>query len=238
MGEDKIKIEYNNDGSATVIVKEEDHTYTCNLFKKKNIENKKYNVSRKKSFGNVVVASLLTAIVLSCGLYDINYVREVKKARQEDENNLRNKIGNNQINNVDIQIVKSYVYELLNDLSNSSEDNLEAKNMYKNLYSKLIATSDYSLQEYEDCIREIASETNDTNFSFGIGKYKKYLHAKNYNGVIYFPLEDALPSYSLEEISGDIVITYLHDDITPYVSASDVEEFKKNKEIENYMKSL
>ena len=41
-----------------------------------------------------------------------------------------------------------------------------------------------------------------------------------------------------EDLVGNIIITYLPNDLTPYISANELEEFKKSKEIKNYINKL
>lgn len=242
MEETKVHMKENKDAGVIITTEDSNGPHFYHIIVNHTTDfNQKYKSGRRGLNGKVVIPSLLIAIVLSSGIYGVSkvvqegkeYIND-KDAKKLEEEKIKNNLSYI-IDDADLTIVRAFLDEVLCDLDDVRNSNLATENVYKNMYNELLLAekSDYAFH-----IKEGAKQASVANIYFGVGKYEKYLHAKNYNGVIYFPLEDALPSYSLEEISGDIVITYLPSDTTPYVSAADLEEFKKSREIENYMKSL
>ena len=167
-------------------------------------------------------------------IYVINYKKEIDAKKIEDE---QRKIGfENNIDSSDLTIVSIFFKEALNDLEVTKDNNIGTKNAYNILQNKLILIEKEN--DYPTYIKEGSKLFSEVGIYFGVGKYEKYLNAKSINGEVYFPLETAIPSYSEEELVGNIIITYLPNDPTPYVSESELEEFTKSKEIKKYINKL
>lgn len=235
----QIIIKEQKDGVITIISKNDEGVSTYNLFVNKNIDFKQKFKSKITGIkGNVVVGALITTILIAANIYGINKVIDFKEKKNDEEleeTRIKNNLSYN-IDNEDISIVREFLDEVLYDLAEVKDNNLEASNAYKAMYNELILAE--TTNEYAFHIKEGAKQASIANIYFGVGKYKKYLNAKRSNGEIYFPFVDALPTYSLEEVAGVLVITYLPYDNTPYVSVKELEDFNKSQEIKAYINSL
>lgn len=237
---DKPMIKENSDGSAQIIIKDKDGIeHHCNLFynRKKDFK-QKFKVFKIKVRSSTMISTLLTAILLTCIFYLVDGIkdsmRETHEKKIEDEKT-KNSLEFN-IDNADKIVVKKFFDEALTDLEAIKDNNQETLNIYNTIHSKLILLEKEN--DYLTYIIEGSKLFSEANIYFGVGKYEKYLNAKSINGEVYFPLETAIPSYSEEELVGNIIITYLPNDTTPYVSESELEEFKKSKEIKSYINKL
>lgn len=225
---DKIDVKYNEDGTAFVIHKDDGKIYHLVNNKTFNFKQKCF-IGREPKRGKVNVPALLVAILMASGILTYYKSRELKSIldAQKKEREITKNSLDYYIENKDIIIVKMFFDEALSDLDLVKENNLEAENVYKAMYSELCLAEK---ENYALHIKEGAKMASDAGIYFGIDQYEKYLNAKVVNGEVYFPLASVFPSSSQEEIVGEIVITYLHEDTTPYVSASSLQEYKQNKE--------
>lgn len=233
---DRCDIKENKDGSAQIVIKDMDGIeHHCNLFYNREKDFKqKFEFFKTKIKCSTVISSLLIAIILACVNGVINYKKEIDAKKIEDE---QRKIGfENNIDSSDLTIVSIFFKEALNDLEVTKDNNIGTKNAYNILQNKLILIEKEN--DYPTYIKEGSKLFSEVGIYFGVGKYEKYLNAKSINGEVYFPLETAIPSYSEEELVGNIIITYLPNDPTPYVSESELEEFTKSKEIKKYINKL
>lgn len=237
---DKPMIKENNDGSAQIVIKDMDGIeHHCNLFYNREKDFKQnFKFFKTKIKCNTVISSLITAVLFTSIFYLVdgikNSMRETDEKKIEDEK-IKNSLEFN-IDNADKIVVKKFFDEALTDLEAIKDNNQETLNIYNKIHSKLILLEKEN--DYLTAIIEGSKLFSEANIYFGVGKYEKYLNAKNINGEVYFPLETAIPSYSEEELVGNIIITYLPNDTTPYVSESELEEFKKSKEIKSYINKL
>lgn len=237
---DKYIIKENSDGSTLITIKDIDGIeHHCNLFynREKNFK-QKLNIFKTKMTCSTMISSLLTAIVLSCVSVLVDktkdYMKELNAKKIEDEKTKSSLEFN--INSADKVVVKKFFDEALTDLETIKDNNRETINTYNTIHSKLILLEKEN--DYLTYIIEGSKLFSEANIYFGVGKYEKYLNAKSIDGEVYFPLESAIPNYMEEDLVGNIIITYLPNDLTPYISANELEEFKKSKEIKNYINKL
>lgn len=232
---DKINFKENKDGNVVVTIKEIDGTeHNCNLFynKEKDFQ-QQFKIFKNRKKCSTVISALLIAITLACVNGINNYKKEVDAKKIEDEQR-KNSFEFN-IENTNLTIVSAFFKEALEDLEAIKDNNLAVENIYKSMYNELVLAEK---ENYAEHIKEGAKLASNAGIYFGVGKYEKYLNAKNIAGEIYFPLSSAIPAYSEEELVGNIVIIYLPNDTTPYVSESELEEFRNVQEIDSYIHTL
>ena len=194
---------------------------------------KRFQVIRKGISGRVIPSLLLVALLSISTYSGINlflYKKDLKNKNMEEDRIKKNLERN--INNADLAVVKMFFLEALDDLEIMQDSNLVAKNAYPEMCDIMISLEkSENIDEYAQNIKSGAILASAGDIYFGAGKYEKYLYAKNYEGEIFFPLAIALPNYQEEDLFGSITITYLPDDLTPYVSSLELMEFTKQKEI-------